>query len=284
MIAGLAYAKVNLGLRVGAIREDGFHPLNGIFQSVDITDSITLAPAEVDSIATSGGGQVPDGMNNLAFRATAAVRRQAGSAQPLRISLDKTIPTAAGLGGGSADAAAALGIAARYFGVDAVTIEALAPEIGSDVPFCLRGGTARVGGRGEELEPLDHLSGFALAVVVPPFELATPAVFRRWDEMGEPAGLRIPAGCLPPALRSESELVNDLYPAAAAIEPALDDWRADLESAWGRPAMVSGSGPSLYAFFLDHDEAEDALAVAPTGARSTEACNLSTVGWTITGH
>jgi len=76
-------------------------------------------------------------------------------------------------------------------------------------------------------------------------------------------------------------LVNDPYAAAAAIEPALDDWRADLESAWGRPAMLSGSGPSLYAFFLDHDEAEDALAVTPGGARSTEACNLSTVGWTI---
>lgn len=284
MISGLAYAKVNFGLRVGAIRQDGFHSLSGIFQSIDLADEIGLVAADEDSIATSGGGPVPDGMDNLALRAAAAVRGHAGSTEPIRVVLDKTIPTAAGLGGGSADAAAALAMAGRHFGVGMVALREIAAELGSDVPFCLRGGSAQVRGRGEVMEPIDELDGFALAVVVPPFELSTRAVFARWDEMAGPEGLRMNVAGLPPSLRFAETLINDLYPAAVAIEPALDDWRKELERSWGRPVMLSGSGPSLYGFFLDHDEANDALSAIPKGARAAEAAGLSTVGWTMTGN
>lgn len=284
MISGVAYAKVNLGLRVGAIRGDGFHPLSGIFQSIDLADKITLEAADEDGIATSSGLPAPAGMDNLAFRAAVAVRTWAEATQPVWITLDKAIPTAAGLGGGSADAAAVLAIAGRHFGVATGSLQELAEELGSDVPFCLRGGTARVRGRGDDLETLAPLSGFALAIVVPPFELSTPAVFARWDELGEPAGLQMAAGSLPPALRSEEVLINDLYPAAASLHPALDDWRADLASAWGRPAMLSGSGPSLFGFFVDREEADDALTTIPRGARSAGATDLSSVGWAITSE
>ncbi|MEA2002363.1 MAG: 4-(cytidine 5'-diphospho)-2-C-methyl-D-erythritol kinase [Actinomycetota bacterium] len=284
MIGGTAYAKVNLGLRVGARGEDGFHPIDGIFQSVKIVDTLTLSPSEVDEIRSSDGRPVPDGIDNLAFRAAAAVRDVTNSSQPIAMGLDKTIPVAAGLGGGSADAAAALVLASRFFGVGDDTLHELAPQLGSDVPFCLRGGTARVGGRGDELESLDPLSGFVLAVVVPPFELPTPAVFTQWDTMGEPPGLRIEPNQLPPTLRGKEALVNDLYPAAVILEPQLDDWRRDLEHRWGRPVMLSGSGPSLYAFFLDQDEATDATTAVPAGARFAEPSPLSPVGWQVGTH
>lgn len=282
MIAGKAYAKLNLGLRVGARRDDGFHSVGGIFQSIDIVDSLQLTPAEVDGIASSNGGPVIDTLDNLAFRAVAAVRREADSTQPVAMTLEKTIPIASGLGGGSADAAAALVMAGRFFDVDIATLHELAPQLGSDVPFCLTGGTARVSGRGETVEPLDLLTGFAVAVVVPPVEISTPAAFRQWDEMGERTGLRIAQNQLPPVLRGEGDLVNDLYPAATVLAPGLDDWRAELENAWGRPVMLSGSGPSLFAFFVDHAEAASALGPIPRGSRFAEACDLTGVGWAIT--
>ncbi len=281
MIAGRAFGKVNFGLRIGSVREDGFHPVAGIFQSIDVVDELTLASAERDEVRSAAGRPVADGLNNLAFRAVAAVRAEAGSDQSVAVTLDKSIPVAAGLGGGSADAAGALALAGRFFGIEAGSLRALAPELGSDVPFCLVGGTARVSGRGEQVEKLPDLSGFALAVVVPPVEVSTPAAFAKWDELGEPAGLRMPETTLPPQLREEGDLYNDLYPAAVSLIPELDDWRADLERAWGRHVMLSGSGPSLYGFFVDVEEAAAALDVIPTGARFAEACDLSPFGWRI---
>lgn len=150
------------------------------------------------------------------------------------------------------------------------------------MPFCLTGGTARVEGRGDVIEALDSLAGFALAVVVPPVELATPAVFRKWDELGEPTGLAVPENDLPPALRGDGDLVNDLYPAATALASLVDEWRMELVDGWGRSVMMSGSGPSLYAFFLDRDEAASAVSSIPAGSRFAEGCDLAAVGWAIT--
>jgi 4-diphosphocytidyl-2-C-methyl-D-erythritol kinase len=284
VISANAYAKVNIGLRVGARRDDGFHPVDGIFQSVDMVDHLAMESSETDSILTSSGGPVPDGPDNLALRAVVAVRNLTGSDHPIQLTLDKTIPTAAGLGGGSADAAAALAMGGRFFGVGNDVLESLAPELGSDVPFCFRGGSARVTGRGERIDSMEALTGFSLAIVVPPFEVSTPAVFRMWDELGEPEGLRVAANELPPALRANEAIVNSLYPAAVALAPELDDWRQDLQRAWGRAVMMSGSGPSLYGFFLDADEATDALNAMPRGARSTQACDLVPRGWDMTGE
>lgn len=281
MIRGTAYAKINLGLRVGGLREDGFHPVSGIFQSIDLSDSLTLDSGEADSILTSAGGPVPERLDNLAFRAAAAVRNHAGAAHPLAMTLDKGIPTAAGLGGGSADAAAALAMAGAYFSTERAALEAMAARLGSDVPFCFRGGTARVGGRGEMVSPIEDLGGFALGLVVPPFEIATPDVFATWDQLDDSPGLRIGAGDLPPALRAEDHLTNDLYPATVVVAPELDEWRLELENRWSRPLMLSGSGPALFAFFLDREEAADAIGVAPVGARLAEATDLSRVGWTL---
>lgn len=284
MIHALAYAKVNFGLRVGRLRDDGYHPIDGIFQSVAIADRLTVTAAEEDAVVGVGGRPVADGFGNLVFRAVQAVRDRAESQQPLRVSLDKGIPAAAGLGGGSADAAAGLAAAGRYFGISRETLDSLAPELGSDVPFCLVGGTARVSGRGEVVTAMDGLDGFSLAIVVPPIEISTPAAFRRWDELGDPEGPRIAPGALPPRLRDEGDLRNDLYPAAAALAPELDDWRAELEERWSRPVLLSGSGASLFGFFLDSDEAAAAANSVPKGARFAEACDLVSVGWRMTSE
>jgi 4-diphosphocytidyl-2C-methyl-D-erythritol kinase len=279
----MAYAKINLGLRVGSRRDDGFHRLDGLFQSIDLSDSLTLDSGEIDSILTPAGNPVPEGMSNLAFRAAAAVREHARATRPIALTLDKSIPVAAGLGGGSADAAAALGMAGTFFATDRTALQSIAPRLGSDVPFCFRGGTARVGGRGEVVTPTEHLTGFALGLIVPPFEVATPAVFAAWDELDDPVGLTVTGADLPPALRDEERITNDLYPAAITLAPDLDEWRLELETRWSRPTMLSGSGPALFGFFVDREEAEAAMGIVPRGARLAEAVDLSPVGWAVTG-
>ena len=283
MIRAETFAKINIGLRVGSLREDGFHPIVGIFQSIDIVDRVALEVADVDVIVGAGGRPVSDGLDNLAFRAASAVRDRAGANQRLRLSLDKAIPAAAGLGGGSADAAAGLAVAGKHFGVAEGVLAELAPQLGSDVPFCLdrrnspcvrprrdcrpartthrvRSCGSRTAGR--DLDPC----GF-------------PRSGTNWRSPGDRSFPRPPCRR---RLRSDADLRNDLYPAAVALAPMLDDWRADLEEMWGRPVLLSGSGPSLFGFFIDADEAAEAAVAVPAGARFSEPCALLSVGWRMT--
>jgi len=222
-----------------------------------------------------GPGDVPRDDSNLAMRALAAVR-PAGAA-PVMLRLHKQIPAAAGLGGGSADAAAALSLGAAHFGRTDLDLVPIAARLGADVPFCLTGGAAVMEGYGERLTPLRPMSGFALAVVVPPFELATASVYRRWDDLGGPAGPPIEQRFLPDELRDEAPLINDLTPAAADLQPDLAEWISELRGRWGCPALMSGSGPSLFGFFGSAAEAAEAVAGIP-GARNARACRPSRLG------
>ncbi|HHC08144.1 MAG TPA: 4-(cytidine 5'-diphospho)-2-C-methyl-D-erythritol kinase [Actinobacteria bacterium] len=271
----LAYAKVNLALEVGHRRPDGLHDLRGLFLSVDLADEILLEPAEEDRLVVAGGAPA-DPASNLAWRALEAARRSTGDPTRWRLELTKRIPTKAGLGGGSADAAAVLGALAGD--LPAHEVAAVAVELGADVPFALVGGFARVAGIGEVVEPLPPVGGFALAVVVPPVELATGAVFRRFDELGG-RGPEIPAWALPPALRDHAPLRNDLYGAACSLAPELDDWRRELEGRWGTPVAMTGSGAGLFAYFPTRDEAAAAVTEIPAGARFAEACEPVERGW-----
>jgi 4-diphosphocytidyl-2-C-methyl-D-erythritol kinase len=272
-----AMAKVNLSLRVRPRDSSGLHPLFSIAQSIDWCDSLGLEGSDDDSLVVTGLA-VPDDESNLAWRALEAVRSLAGSRSPAALTLAKRIPVAAGLGGGSADAAATLALAGIRYRVGRSLLESLAPSLGTDVPFCLAGGTARLEGHGEEVTPLPFSGGYALAVVVPPFELGTAAVYRRWDEIGCPDGDVVETRSLPPALRY-LDLVNDLTRAAIAVEGDLGDWMADLHRSWGRPVLMSGSGPSLFGFFGDAGEAAEAAAAA--GARAVRACVPVPRGWSV---
>lgn len=261
-----APAKVNLSLRVRAVDETGYHPLLSLVQAIEPMDVLDVDLADEDDL-TIEGIRLPVGDDNLIWKAVRAAvpERRRG----LAVALDKQIPTAAGLGGGSSDAAAALLAVEVLFGVE--YSPAISAGVGADVPFFRVGGLARMEGYGEILTRLDPAGGYWLALVVPPFDLSTPRVYSEWDRLDQPSGFAVEGTDLPPSLRSHGPLINDLYPAAISIQPELDDWRAELSLRWNRPVLMSGSGPSLFSFFASPDEAEEATDIIPTGARFARA-------------
>lgn len=273
-----AYAKVNLALAVFARSADGFHPLRGIFQSVSLSDHIAISYAEHDSVTVSGG-ETPADESNLGWKAVDAIRRAARISSPIALDITKRIPTGAGLGGGSADAAAVLGVLAEEFGVSGDIVGEIAEAIGSDVPFSLDGGTKMVEGRGERLVDMEPLSDFALAIVVPPFSLSTPAVFAEWDRLDGPVAKAMDNQSLPPSLRGGLPIRNDLFPAAVSLDPRLGEWSDELETLWGASVAMSGSGSALFAFFSSKDEALGAIDDVNFPTRAAEALTPVAIGW-----
>jgi 4-diphosphocytidyl-2-C-methyl-D-erythritol kinase len=213
-----APAKLTLSLRVTGVRDDGFHLIDAEMVSLDLCDELVFADGDGLEVIGSGGGlAVVADEDNLVRRALRAVDRRA------HVTLTKRIPAGGGLGGGSSDAAAVLRWAGRADDV------ALAASLGADVPFCLRGGRARVTGIGDVLEPLPDLSR-TFTLLTPPFGVSTPAVYRAWDDLGGPTG----AG------------PNDLEPAALAVEPRLGEWRDRLGDASGATPVLAGSGSTWF--------------------------------------
>jgi 4-diphosphocytidyl-2-C-methyl-D-erythritol kinase len=261
-----AYAKVNLVLHVGRRREDGMHPVCSLFASLDLADDVQGDPIDggADRIDCPG----VEGPN-LAQAALAAFRARVGQAlPPLGIRLEKRIPVAAGLGGGSADAAAVLRLANRVAGdpLDTAELHALAAGLGSDVPSQLEPRHALVQGTGERVEPID-LPRLA-ALLVPAREgLSTRAVYAELDRVDggrdrlEPERLRLLAGAAPSELARALE--NDLQPAALALRPELDDTLASIRAAGALGVAVSGSGPTCFGLFEDGAAAERAAASVP---------------------
>ncbi|NND14482.1 MAG: 4-(cytidine 5'-diphospho)-2-C-methyl-D-erythritol kinase [Acidimicrobiia bacterium] len=266
----LANAKVNLNLIVQSPASDGYHPIRSLAISVDMADRLAMAISEEDLFECSAEDLNHEG--NLAWRALVAYRNRSLTHRPIALRLDKRLPIAAGLGGGSADAAAALVLAKEYFSADLDAEVEIAADLGSDIVFCLQGGFAMLEGRGNDVKPIEPLpEDFALGVATPPFELSTGAVYRKWDELGEPEGPAIGGDALPPSMRDYPPLRNDLYPAAVAMEPGIAEWRDMVERTWSRPVFMTGSGPSLAAYFIDRDEANAAAASAPSGHRGSFA-------------
>jgi 4-diphosphocytidyl-2-C-methyl-D-erythritol kinase len=278
MISLVAHAKVNLTLRVMPRDASGLHPIRSLVQSVDLADAVTVALADEDGLSVTGAGPVETDERNLVWRAVDAVRRRLGDERKLAVGLDKRIPVAAGLGGGSADAAAGLVAAAATLGGRRSLVEELAPSIGSDVPFCVTGGTLWVEGYGDVLSPAVPALDHHMALVTAPFLLATADVYRRWDEMEGPHGPEVSGSSVPPSLRDAAPLVNDLTPAALALRPELGDWIADLSAAWGQRALLSGSGPTAVGFFATRSEADDA-AQALGECRFAAGASPTDRGW-----
>ena len=273
---GRAYAKVNLSLRVGALGDDGLHSIFSLAQSIDWSDQMTLVLAEDGDTFVVRGADLDAGDDNLAWRAVSQMRD--GSQPAVGLELEKTIAIAAGLGGGSADAALGLALGAELFRRSPSDAVAAAADLGADVAFCLAGGTALLEGSGDQVKPLAAADDFVVAIIVPPFELATPAVYGRWDELDGPIGPQMEARHLPASLREHSPLINDLQPAAVDLVPELGDWISDTASAWGQPVAMSGSGPSLFSLFGTVEEAADAVA-AVSGVRASAATRPVPVGW-----
>ena len=270
----VARAKLTLSLRVTGRRPDGYHDLEALVVSLqEPCDVLTvhLHPSAGVSVSTSGpaAGGVPVGRNNLdnlAARAAHALLQVVDDAGPfaaagLEIALHKQIPAGAGLGGGSADAAATLraGDLLLELRLDPAALLALAVPIGSDVAFCVTGGAAWMRGRGEVIERLPAPGPLSLVVAAPPIAVSTAAVYAAWDDLGGPRSRRsVPA---PSALAGvlPGDLANDLEPAAEAVEPRLRPFREALEDVAGGPAILAGSG-SAHAVVVSGPERASAVA------------------------
>ena len=269
-----APAKLNLSLQVRSRDSSGMHPIRSLQQSIGWCDILTMEESEADLLTIHGSDALPLGEENLVWKAVEALRGRTGGRRPAEFVLWKRIPAAAGLAGGSSDAAAALLLYGGLAGLAAEELAGPAASLGADVPFCLQGGRRWVEGYGEQVgPPIGEGEGFWTAAAVPPFPLETARVYEAWDRMGEPPGPRTAGSALPPELRPHGPLSNDLYPAAVGCEPELDDWRAELENRWGRPVLMSGSGPALFGFFSDRAEAQEALVLAPPEARAAFAAS-----------
>jgi 4-diphosphocytidyl-2-C-methyl-D-erythritol kinase len=267
-IRATAYAKLTLSLSVLGRRDDGYHDLEALAVSImDPHDILELEavphPGGVTFTADGATAHVPDGAANLAVRAAEDLLIRAGrSGHGVRMWLRKAIPAGAGLGGGSADAAAALAAVRRMLEVDISDEELreLGATVGSDVPFCLQGGAAWMRGRGERLEAVSLDGQLPLVVALPPFRISTPDVYRAWDELGGPIAQRRIAA--PPAAAGIiTGLANDLEVAAERVEPRLASFREELEAVAKAPVILAGSG-SAYAVIPDVDSVGAAGALA----------------------
>jgi 4-diphosphocytidyl-2-C-methyl-D-erythritol kinase len=264
MIRELAYAKLNLVLQVGRPRSDGMHPLCSIFASVDLADAVHAEPAAADRVDCAG---VDD--PNIAAVALAAFRRRIPATPPIAVTIEKRIPVAAGLGGGSADAAAVLRAANRIAGhpLRGDELRALAAGLGSDAPSQVDPGHALVSGVGEIVERIELPS--LAAVLVPQEEgLATRDVYAELDRSSggrdrlDPAPLRALAG-QDGAARLTAALENDLQPAALALRPDLHGVLDALRRAGAPGPLVSGSGPTCFGLFEKRSAADAAAAAIP---------------------
>lgn len=247
-----AFAKLTLSLHVTGTRPDGYHDLDALVVSVsEPRDELRIRPATTTTISVTGPNAdgVPTDETNLAVRAAQALDAN------VAIELHKGIPHGAGLGGGSADAAAVLVGAPKVTGVAVhyLEFERIAAALGADVPFCLsRGGAMHMRGVGDDLEPV-NLPDLAVVIATPPFGCATADVYRAWDDLGGPVGNTVAIDGLPP-------LRNDLEPAAQHVEPRLVAFKAALERAAGAPALLAGSGSSYAVVFGNIAAAEEARA------------------------
>jgi 4-diphosphocytidyl-2-C-methyl-D-erythritol kinase len=261
----IAPGKVNLSLFVGAPRADGLHPLVSVVQAVMLADEVTMVPAARDEVVCPG----VEGPN-LAARALAVFREATGWREPQRITIAKRIPVAAGMGGGSADAAATLRLAARAAGgVDARLLHELAVGLGADVPSLLDPGRVLMTGAGERIDRLPDPDPFGLLIVPSTQALSTPAVYREFDRLGGARSAAELAARADEARAGETPPVNDLAAAARSLCPAIDPVLDAVRAAGAAAAMVSGSGPTVFGVFDDLDAARAAAAAVP-GAIAVE--------------
>jgi 4-diphosphocytidyl-2-C-methyl-D-erythritol kinase len=253
--------KVNLYLAVGDRRDDGYHELTTVFHAVSLLDEVTVSTADVLSLEMAGEGveSLPTDERNLAWKAAELMAEHVGRAPDVAISIEKSIPVAGGMAGGSADAAAVLVAMNTLWelGVPRRDLHALAAQLGSDVPFALHGGTALGTGRGEELATVLARSTFHWVLAFADGGLSTPAVFAEIDRLRDTAGAGRDA---PPRLDDPEPVLaalasgdpaelapllgNDLQAAAVSLDPGLRRTLRAGTDAGALAGIVSGSGPT----------------------------------------
>ncbi|GLZ76600.1 4-diphosphocytidyl-2-C-methyl-D-erythritol kinase [Actinorhabdospora filicis] len=251
-----APAKINLHLGVGPLREDGYHDLTTVFESVALHDDLTAEPADDISLVIHGEGahDLPTDRRNLAVLAATELAAYTGTRAGARLTLTKRIPVAGGLAGGSTDAAAALIACNRLWNTGLTTgeLDKLAAALGSDVPFCLHGGTALGTGRGEQLTPVLTTGRRHWVIAIADTELSTPVVYREVDRLraaGHGHYHDDPAPLLAALRVNDTDAIarhlhNDMQHAALSLRPQLTDTLEAGLAHGALAALVSGSGPT----------------------------------------
>lgn len=262
-------AKVNLGLEVLGRRADGYHSIRSILVPITLHDSITIIPGG-RKVVFHGGLGAPKDESNLAWRAVNLLGDKTGVRHGLEIKIVKRIPIAGGLGGGSSNAATCLRAVNELWslGLDAAKLETYGLQLGSDVPFFLRGGICLAGGRGEELQTLPTKGTLEFVLVAPPIRVSS-----KWAYENVPAELTRSGGStsmLKVALASDrpellaAHLSNDLEPGVVAKHPEIDEIKKSLVRAGALGAQMSGSGPTVFGLSATAAEA-DRIAEVMTG-------------------
>ena len=252
----LAPAKLNLCLYVGPRREDGLHEIRSLFEPLELADELKLSEADADEVICEGI-EGPD----LTAKALTALRENGWDGPPLRIEVTKRVPVAAGLGGGSADAAAVLRLARG----EVEGLRSIAAQIGADVPSQLQPRACLVAGAGEVIEPAPPPAEHGVVLIPQQEGLATAQVYAEADRLGTPRGeaeleairrrLRdaVDEGGSPLGYREN--LVNDLQSAAISLRPEIEEALRALEDAGAAHAMVTGSGPTAFGLYPTVDAA-----------------------------
>ena len=261
-----APAKVNLTLIVGARRDDGYHDVSTVMQTVGLYDTLTLTGGGSGLTMTCTDPDLPTDGSNLVLRAAALFCQELRLPAPdLHLHLQKRIPSQAGLGGGSSDAAAVL-LAMRTLYAPEVSdaeLAHMAARLGSDVPFFIRGGTALATGRGEHLAPLPRLREGWFVIVKPPEGFSTPAMYRRLDELApeppRPDGM--PAALETGNVRAVAAALCNSFERAVPPDSAVWDIEDALRAHGALAAMLSGSGSAVFGLFDREDAARAAAAV-----------------------
>ena len=251
-----AHAKINLLLDVVGIRPDGYHELKTVMQTLALCDDLILEPAPEINV-TVVGANLTAGPENLVYQAADLLRKRTGYRGGAAVRLIKRIPLAAGLAGGSADAAAALcGLNKMWglgLGIDELAL--LGAELGSDVPFCLWGGTALCQGRGELVTPLPGLPAAGVLLVKPCFGVGTADVYRRYDTLsrpGHPDSLELLAAVKNVDLSGVAKnLGNSLEAVTSAMHPEIGMIKDEIVSTGATGVLMSGSGPTVFGLYAD---------------------------------
>lgn len=260
-ITETAYAKINLGLDVLGKRPDGYHEVCMVMQSVSLADTVTLEQHDGLCVLT-GKEDLPGDSTNLAWKAAALMAERFNRKPDVKIMLDKHIFMAAGLAGGSSDAAAVLRGLNRLWqlGLSAPQLEELAAQIGSDVPFCITGGTQLSEGRGEVLTPLPEPAGTVIVLAKPKIAVSTAWVYREFDALNAPQHPDV--RLLARALQKGSAKLplpgmgNSLEGVTCAEYPEINTIKQKMLAAGADYALMSGSGPTVFAIVKDGQAAQ----------------------------
>lgn len=261
-----SFAKINLGLEVDGLREDGYHRLTTLFQTVALRDRLTFEPRPDGQISLAGNRpDVPWDENNLIYRSALELRRTTGLEAGASIFVEKNIPPGRGLAGGSSNAAVTLLALNRLWGcqLGREKLKALAAELGADVPFFLHGGLCLGTGKGEELREVPELPPAWVVLVIPDFSVSTALAYREYDRL---QGFLTSTG-------KESKIIqflehrnfslfkhlrNDLELAVFKIQPQLVEIKKELIAAGAELSLLSGSGSAVFGWFQDWSLARQA--------------------------